>query len=387
MSQGPYAVNSPASGLYVLLPDPPWPVIVTRWAVGLRAAVPGLVVVALVAVAATALGREMPALGGPVLGLVIGMVVAPAIASGERLAPGATFASRPILQASIVVLGATISLSQVLAVAVGSLPVMLGTVAVALVGAWLLGGLLGLRDDTRTLIGVGTAICGASAIAAVGAVLKPKAAHVAYAVATVVVCNIVAVLTFPAIARALEMTPWAFGLWAGTAINDTSSVVAAGYSYGPAAGSHAVVVKLTRALMLVPIVIALALWVARRESGATLAQSAGRCPTCGMNPSATARGAGRSFRALPWRKAVPPFLIGFVAAAALASLGVVPETAQPALTATGVFMITMAMAGIGLALRPAQLRAAGHRPLVLGVLLWLLVAASALGLQALTGSL
>lgn len=146
-------------------------------------------------------------------------------------------------------------------------------------------------------------------------------------------------------------------------------MVAAGYSYGPAAGGHAVVVKLIRVLALVPIVLVLAVFAARRDSRTAVT------------------GVGARWHTPPWRKIVPLFLVGFVAAACLASLGVVPTTAQPHLTLLGVFMITMALAGIGLSLDPRELRAAGHRPLVLGALLWVLVAASSLGLQALTGSL
>lgn len=109
-----------------------------------------------------------------------------------------------------------------------------------------------MRSDARLLIGVGTGICGASAIAATQAVVKAKESQVAYAIGTIFSFNIVAVLAFPQIGHLLG--PHAFGLWAGTAINDTSSVVAAGYAYGGDVGSYAVVVKLTRSLMIIPIV-------------------------------------------------------------------------------------------------------------------------------------
>jgi|GEM_PF-2582742 len=115
-----------------------------------------------------------------------------------------------------------------------------------------LGRLLGVRGDAQLLIGVGTGICGASAIAATQAVVKAKESQVAYAIGTIFSFNVVAVLAFPQIGHLLG--PHAFGLWAGTAINDTSSVLAAGYAYGGDAGSYAVVVKLTRSLMIIPIV-------------------------------------------------------------------------------------------------------------------------------------
>jgi uncharacterized membrane protein YadS len=170
------------------------------------------------------------------------------------------------------------------------------------------------------------------------------------------------------------MSPHSFGLWAGTAINDTSSVVAASFAYGGDAGSYGIVVKLTRTLMLIPIVIGLAVLTARREARRAAADRG--------EP-----GAGFSLRAMPWRKIVPLFLIGFVAAAALNSLGVIPGGWHPALSSLGTFLITTALAGIGLSLRVADMCRAGHRPLLLGASLWLAVAASSLGLQALTGTL
>jgi uncharacterized integral membrane protein (TIGR00698 family) len=352
--------------------------LIARSTTHLRDMVPGVVVAGFVAVAATSLGHLLPVIGGPVLGIVLGIVVGAAIASGERLRPGTTFVSGPILKVAIVVLGATLSLTQIATVCRDSLPVMLGTLLVALLGAWVVGRLVGVRGDTGVLIGVGTAICGASAIAAVSAVLRPNGAQVAYALGTIFAFNVVAVLTFPAVGHLLGMTPQSFGLWAGTAINDTSSVVAAGYSFSAEAGPHAVVVKLTRALALIPIVIALALLKARRET---------RPPTAGDHGDAAFRQrAALRWRALPWRKIVPLFLVGFVAAAVLTSVGAIPTSAQPGLTSAGVFLITMALAAIGLSLEVSDLRAAGPRPLVLGAVLWVLVATSSLGLQSLTGT-
>ncbi|WP_338051387.1 YeiH family protein [Pseudonocardia acidicola] len=336
-----------------------------------RALVPGLTVSLLVAVAATALGHLVPIVGGPVFGIVLGIVLAAAIKPGDDLRPGLSFAAKPVLQSSIVVLGATLSLQQIATVGASSLPVMLGTVVAALLGAWILGRLLGVRGDAQILIGVGTGICGASAIAATTAVLKPHESQVAYAIGTIFTFNIIAVLAFPGLGHALGMDPHAFGLWAGTAINDTSSVVAAAFSYGGDAGPYAVVVKLTRTLTLIPIVVALAVWKARRDTVAT---------------ARIGSGAGFRWRSLPWRKLVPVFLVGFVAASVLDTLGVIPVSWHPGLSAAGTFLITIALAGIGSSLRLSDMRRAGARPLLLGAVLWILVAVTSLGLQAATGS-
>lgn len=330
-----------------------------------RDRLPGLAVALLVAGVATAAEIEVPVIGGPVFGIVLGVLVATVLRPGDRLRPGLAFASRPVLQTSIVALGLTLSLTQIAHVGLTSLPVMLGTLAVALAGAWGLGRLLGVRGDAQLLIGVGTAICGASAIAATQAVIRAKESQVAYAIGTIFTFNVVAVLTFPQLGHLMGLAPHAFGLWAGTAINDTSSVVAAGYAYGGDAGPYSVIVKLTRTLMLIPIVLVLATRVARRDAEA----------------------AGEPTRSLPWRTLVPTFLIGFVVASALTSSGLVPEAWHPAITTLGTFLITTALAGIGLSMRLSDVRRAGPRPLLLGAGLWILVGASSLALQSLTGTL
>lgn len=341
------------------------------WSRG-RMVVPGLAVAVVLAGIATALGGLVPLVGGPVFGILLGALVAGLVPAlrGPRYALGYSVAAQPVLQLSIVVLGTGLSLPQVVRVGWQSLPVMLGTLAAALIGAWLFGRWLGVRGQAQTLIGIGTAICGASAIAATTAAIKARESAVAYAIGTIFTFNIAAVLLFPPIGHALGMSPHAFGLWSGTAINDTSSVVAAAYSYGGNAGSYGVVVKLTRTLMLIPIVLVLAALTARQQSR--------------KNGNG---GRGHGLANMPWRKIVPAFLIGFLAAAAMNSLGLVPAHWHPALSGVGTFLITTALAGIGLSLRLSDMRAAGHRPLLLGGFLWLLVAATSIGLQALTSTL
>ena len=326
---------------------------------GFWSRVPGLGVVLALAAIAVPLGRLVPVVGGPVFGIVLGVLTGLLIpaARSETCRPGYEFASKNLLQLSIVVLGTGLSLQQVARVGASSLPVMLGTLALALGGAWLFGRLLGVRGDTQTLIGVGTAICGGSAIAAATAAIGAKRSSVAYALATIFTFNVVAVLAFPPLGHLMGLTPDAFGLWAGTAINDTSSVVAAGYAYSQSAGDQAIVVKLTRSLMLVPIVLTLVALKSRRESR-----------TDGTK--------------LPWRKLVPLFLLGFLAAAGLRTAGVVPESWLPALSFAGTCLITCALVAIGLSLRPRELRDAGPRPLLLGAILWVLVAVGSLGLQS-----
>lgn len=332
---------------------------------------PGLALCVGIAVVATGLGRLVPVVGAPVFGIVIGAIVAGFFKPGMATDAGAAWAGKYVLQASVVVFGTGLSIVEVLQTGLHSLPVMLGTLAIALIGAWLIGRALGLDGDVRTLIGVGTAICGASAIAATQSVIRAKSADVAYAIGTIFTFNVIAVVTFPFIGRALHMSDHSFGLWAGTAINDTSSVVAASFSFSAAAGAYGIVVKLTRTLMIIPITIALALSQRRRAMRA------------GAEGGPASDGAARP----AWSKIVPLFLVWFLVAVVVDSLGVIPASWHPFLSELGSFMITVALVGIGLGTRVGVLRQAGFRPLALGASLWVLVALSSLGLQAVTHTL
>jgi uncharacterized integral membrane protein (TIGR00698 family) len=354
-----------------------WPVpLASRGRRGL-ALVPGLLACAAVAAVATAVGRLVPVVGAPVCGIVLGVglgVVLRKRALDAPLRPGVAFSGRVVLQLAIVVLGTGLSLAQVAQTGWSSLPVLLGTLTLALVAAWGVGRLLGIDGDLRTLIGVGTGICGASAIAATTAVIGAAEADVAYAISTIFAFNVVAVLTYPTLGHLLGLSQHAFGLWSGTAINDTSSVIAAAYTYGHAAGDYGVVVKLTRTLMIIPITIALTVMTRRRTASDAANASSG-----------DAGHTDRPARRLRVWQLVPWFLVGFLAAAALNSLGAVPHAAHSPLSTLSLFLITMALSGIGLATRPLALRSAGLRPLALGAILWMTVGISSLLLQAATG--
>ncbi len=249
----------------------------------LRPALPGIVVALAVGIVATVVGTLVPVVGGPVPAVVLGVLVGWLVrrrTEGElgNLAPGVKFASSRVLQAAVVLLGAQLSIGAVLRIGAETLPVMLTTLVVCLVGAWLLGRALRVSSTLRTLIGVGTGICGASAIAAVTPVIGAVGADVAYAMSTIFLCNIAAVFLFPLLGHALGLSQHAFGVFAGTAVNDTSSVVATATVYGRQATDTAVVVKLVRTLMIIPIVIGLAGLEARRtaRTQAAVGDAAGR---------------------------------------------------------------------------------------------------------------
>jgi len=331
-----------------------------------RGLLPGLVPVVALAAVATALGHLVPVVGAPVFAVLGGIGIALVRPPVERERPGLSFAAKTVLKASIVVLGTGLSFHEVFTIGGSALPVLLGTLAVALLGAVVFGRALGVSRDLRTLIGVGTGICGASAIAATDAVISASDADVSYAIATIFTFNVAAVLTFPTIGHALGLSPHAFGLWAGTAVNDLSSVVAVSTIFGHGAATYAVVVKLTRTLTIIPIAFGLSAWRTHAVCRRTNTGEAGA--TTGL------------------RYVVPVFIGWFLVAVTLNTIGLVPTSWHQALSAIAGVMITMALGAVGLSTRPRDIRHAGFRPLALGAILWVLVAATSLALQGLTGT-
>ena len=334
-----------------------------RAATASAAVAPGVALAVAIAVVASVIGGFVPVVGSALPAIAIGVVVSLVRRPGARLAAGVRFSSRFLLQLAVVLLGAQLSLSSILRVGAESLPVMLSSLAVCLVGAWGLGRALGVDRRLRTLIGVGTGICGASAIAAVSPVIGALSAEIAYAVSTIFLFNILAVVLFPLLGHLLALDPHTFGLLAGTAINDTSSVVAAAGVFSTAALGYAVVVKLVRTLMIIPISVGLSVIEARRAA---------------QGLSLTPR---RVLGLIPW------FLIGFLAVALLNSVGLIPDAPREVLVQASVFLIATALAAIGLSTDLAALRRAGWRPLLLGALLWILVTATSVIVIGLTGGL
>ena len=238
---------------------------------------------------------------------------------------------------------------------------------VAFLSAWLLGRWLGVHDKLKILIGVGTAICGGSAIAAVTPIIRPDDHDTAFAISTIFLFNLVAVLLFPLLGHLMHMSDLGFGLWAGTAINDTSSVVAAGYSYSHAAGDYATIVKLTRATLIIPVCLVLAFVVAAREK---------------RKARASGNAGNFSLAAIfPW------FILWFLVASAVRTFGLVPTALQPAIHAAAEFLIIVALTAIGLSANLRRMASTGIRPILLGLGVWMAVAISSLLVQVVLGQL
>ncbi|HHY90319.1 MAG TPA: YeiH family putative sulfate export transporter [Clostridiales bacterium] len=314
---------------------------------------PGLLLAAGIAVIAWRLGKLYPIVGGPVFGIVLGMIVA-TWRRPEMFEPGIRFTSKKILQLSIILLGFEMNLRSIILVGRQSLTVMFFTLAASFLMAWWVGKTLKIERNIATLIGVGTAICGGSAIAATAPVIQADDKEVAYSISTIFLFNVLAVFIFPAAGHFFQMNDAGFGMWAGTAINDTSSVVAAGYSYSDAAGDFATIVKLTRTLMIVPITLFLAVYMSRKRSSA---------------------GEFRFVKVFPW------FVIGFLLASLLGTMGIVPPGAAGILSKAGKFLIVMAMAAIGLNTKLKNMVQSGPAPFLLGFCTWAAVAFTSLAVQ------
>ena len=314
---------------------------------------PGVFLALVLAAPAWYLGKLLPIVGGPIFGILLGLVIAgwkrPAV-----FTEGIRFTSKKLLQAAIILLGFEMSLDQVLNAGSQSLLVMFFTLGAAFITVWLVGSSLKVESNTRILIGVGTAICGGSAIAATAPVIKANDSEVAYSISTIFLFNVAAVFIFPLIAHLLGMSDAGFGLWAGTAINDTSSVVAAGYSYSDAAGNLATIVKLTRTLMIVPITLVLAIYFAKKNA------------------------TNHSFRLA---KVFPWFILGFLAASIISTTGILPVLAGQILAKTGKLLIVMAMVAIGLSTNLRQLISNGLNPILLGLACWAAVTLTSLAVQ------
>jgi len=316
---------------------------------------PGIALAALIAIPAWLLGKAVPIIGSPVLGILFGMILA-FWKRPEFFNAGVQYTSKKLLQYSIILLGFDMNLFNVFKVGKQTLVLMSFTLTAAFVTAFVAGKLLKLDGNTKTLIGVGSAICGGSAIAATAPVIHADDEEVAHSISTIFLFNVIAAFLFPFLGHAFGMSDQSFGLWAGTAINDTSSVVAAGYSFSNAAGNLAVIVKLTRTLMIVPVTLVLAFYTSKKAAGSE-------------------KGSYSIVKIFPW------FVLGFVAASIINTFLPMPAGMSSFLSQAGKFVIVMAMASIGLNTNLVKLVKNGAKPILLGFICWVVLAVTSLVVQ------
>lgn len=327
---------------------------------------PGVFYALLIATASVYMGGRIPLLGAPLFAILTGAVVGNLIGVPRRAMAGARFTSKRVLQWSIILIGSSLSLGQVFTVGRNSFAVMFGTLLAAFAAAILIGRALGIPSKLTVLIGAGTGICGGSAIAALSPIIEAEEIQIAYSMSTIFLFNVIAVLLFPAIGHLMGFSSQSFGLWAGTAINDTSSVVAAGYAYSTAAGDYATIVKLTRTTMIIPISLILATFMALKTRRVDRIDSTER-----YRPSLAG--------IFPW------FILGFLATSLVNTLHLLPAALLHDAAAAGKFLIVVALAAVGLNANLKKMTSAGYRPILLGLGVWVSVAVSSLLIQRIVG--
>ena len=330
---------------------------------------PGVGLALAVAVAAKLLeGLENKAginvIGASVIALFIGMAVNAVHKPDGVTAPGIKFTSKKILKFAIILLGASLNISTVLTVGRFSLTVMVFTLATCFGLGAVIGRALGLDWKTYSLINAGTGICGGSAIAAIAPVIEATDMDIAYGLSATFLFDTVMVVLFPLLGRWMGLSDAAFGLWAGTAVNDTSSVVAAGYAFSEAAGDFATMVKLTRTLSIIPAVLcfsAIGLHVKRKQQAGAEAKKV-------------------SIKAIfPW------FILGFLAMSAGATLGVIPATLAGYMKTASKFLMVAALGAVGLNTDFRALCRSGAKPMLHGFIVSLLVVIVAIAVEYMIG--
>ena len=298
-------------------------------------------------------------IGASVIALFLGMLVNHFWKPTAAAAPGIRFTSKKILKFAIILLGASLNIRTVLTVGKFSLTVMVFTLATCFGLGALIGKALGLNWKTSSLINAGTGICGGSAIAAIAPVIEATDMDVAYGLSATFLFDTVMILAFPILGRALGLSDAAFGLWAGTAVNDTSSVVATGYAFSEAAGDFATMVKLTRTLAIIPAVLvfaAISMHLKKRQMESGSVQ-------------------------VNWKSVFPWFILGFLAMSGLTSLGLIPAALASALKAASKFLMVAALAAIGLNTDFKALCRSGAKPMLHGFIVSLLVVLVAIAVE------
>jgi len=328
--------------------------------------VPGLLLSACVAIVAMFLSSLIPGdiIGATVMALLVGMSLNPILNKYKQFNAGVSYTGKMILRAGIVLMGVSMNFAEVLSVGKYSLFVMIFTMITAFGAGNLIGKMFGMNWKLTNLLSVSTAICGGSAVAAVGPVINAKDEDVAYAISSTFLFDILTVVVIPWIGIALGMSSVGYGLWVGTAVNDTSSVVAAGYALSELAGNTAVIVKLTRTLFIIPYVLIFSVITERLESKSEKGQG--------------------SF-SLNLKKIFPYFIIFFLVVVALRSAGVIPLTLIPVLSKTSKFFMVMALSAIGLKTSFKEIKNIGFKPMILGFIVDTLVVFVSIGVQLATG--
>ncbi|WP_164682229.1 YeiH family protein [Streptococcus hyointestinalis] len=330
---------------------------------------PGIGVCLLISVVAWILGNYFPVIGAPVFGLLMGIAIGMGYTNRDKTAEGIAFTSKYLLQTAVVFLGFGLNMTQVLRVGAQSLPIIIVTISVALIVAYLLAKAFKLPSDSATLIGVGSSICGGSAIAATAPVIEASDDDVATSISVIFFFNLIAALVFPSLGEWLGLSNHGFAIFSGTAVNDTSSVTATSAAWDVIHNSNtlaeATIVKLTRTLAIIPITLALSTYRYYKIN--------------------KGQGGSQTFKL---SKVFPTFIIYFIVASLITTLFSSMNWDMSIfhyLQLLSKFFIVMAMTAIGLNTHIVKLIKTGGSAIGLGACCWVAVSVASLIMQHLMG--
>lgn len=327
----------------------------------------GVLLAVILAIVAQRISIYIPMnlISGSVFALIIGMLLNPIVRNYSIFTRGISTVSKKVLRLAIVLMGLTLSFSQVIRVGQYSLVVMVFTLFTAFGSGYILGKLLNIDWKLSGLISAGTGICGGSAIAAIAPTIEAEDSHVAYAISVTFIFDILMVILFPLAGKYFGMTDMGFGLWAGTAINDTSSVVAAGYAFSDAAGAYSVIVKLTRTLSIIPTVLIFSIIntrIKRKNSNGNVARE-----KVNIN------------------EIFPYFILLFLLMVGVKSLGIISSDLSNTASSISKFLMVMALGAIGLKTNFKEVSKSGSKPMLHGFIISVLVVIVSFVIQVMMG--
>ena len=324
--------------------------------------IPGFLIALLVAFCARFIESILPIhlIGASVIALFIGMGINQIKKPSKKIQVGLKFTSKKILKFAIILLGASLSIGTILHVGKLSLTVMIFTLLTCFGGGYYIGKMLGLDWKLSNLISAGTGICGGSAIAAIAPVVDADDKDIAYAMSATFLFDMAMIIIFPILGQKLGLSDMAYGLWTGTAVNDTSSVVAAGYAFSEGAGDFATMVKLTRTLSIIPTVLVFSMISARLKRK--------------ENPNAKQEKV-KLTNIIPW------FILMFVAMAVINSFGIIPANVSLLMKDLSKFLMVAALAAIGMNTDFNEMKKSGINPMIHGFIISLLVVIVAIAVE------
>lgn len=334
--------------------------------------IPGIILTVILSLIAIFISAYVPRnlISPGVFALLIGMALNPLVNNYNLFKKGVKFTSKNVLKVAIILMGATLSFTQVLEVGKYSIFVMIFTLATAFGGGYYLGKLFNINWKLSSLISAGTGICGASAIAAIAPTIDAETKDIAYSISATFLFDILMVILFPIAGKYFGMSDLGFGLWAGTAVNDTSSVVAAGYAFSDAAGNFSLIVKLTRTLSIVPVVLIFS-FINEKVKGSKSLEN----------------GDIKSKEKVDIKKIFPWFIILFLVMVWFRSIGFISDSVSINISSISKFSMVMALGAIGLNTNFKEVSNSGFAPMVLGFLTSLLVVIVSFSVQMMMGQI